>query len=135
MSETVIAVGFDGSVDSGSAASWAARLALDLGARVVLVRAKGLLDRFEGEDVEGETARACIELSEATHLDLERISARVVEGDPLDTLLAVGDDPLHASMLVVGTRGAGKHSGLLLGSTSLQLAERAEIPLVIVPTT
>jgi nucleotide-binding universal stress UspA family protein len=33
----------------------------------------------------------------------------------------------------VGTRGQGAHAGLLLGSTSLELAEHSTIPLVIVP--
>ena len=45
---------------------------------------------------------------------------------------AVGD-PINADLLVVGSRGAGAHTGLLLGSTSLELAEHALVPLVIVP--
>jgi len=48
-------------------------------------------------------------------------------------MLRAIDDPVHADLLVVGSRGQGAHAGLLLGSTSLQLAERAHVPLVIVP--
>ena len=42
--------------------------------------------------------------------------------------------PVHADLVVVGSRGKSVHAGLLLGSTSLQLAERSTIPVVIVPT-
>jgi len=33
----------------------------------------------------------------------------------------------------VGSRGASAHPGTLLGSTSLELAEHAPVPLTIVP--
>jgi nucleotide-binding universal stress UspA family protein len=36
-------------------------------------------------------------------------------------------------MLVVGSRGEGKRDGFLLGSTSLEVAEHATIPVVVVP--
>jgi nucleotide-binding universal stress UspA family protein len=49
-------------------------------------------------------------------------------------LLRAKDEPIEADLLVVGSRGQGVHAGLLLGSTSLQLAERATIPFVIVPS-
>jgi nucleotide-binding universal stress UspA family protein len=133
MSAPVIAVGFDGSADARAAAIWAANLAARLGDDVVLVRARGLLDRFDGDDLERELAGACAALADEGELPLERISGRVVDGDPLDVLLGVAEEPLFARLLVVGTRGLGEHSGMLLGSTSLQLAERATIPLVVVP--
>jgi nucleotide-binding universal stress UspA family protein len=48
-------------------------------------------------------------------------------------LLRCAEEPLRASLLVVGSRGVGAHAGLLLGSTSLELAEHSSIPLVVVP--
>jgi nucleotide-binding universal stress UspA family protein len=42
--------------------------------------------------------------------------------------------PESADLLVVGSRGSDVHEGLLLGSTSLELAERSTIPVTIVPS-
>ena len=36
-------------------------------------------------------------------------------------------------MLVVGSRGSGAHAGTLIGSTSLELAEHARVPVTIAP--
>jgi nucleotide-binding universal stress UspA family protein len=41
--------------------------------------------------------------------------------------------PESADLLVVGSRGSEAHEGSLLGSTSLELAERSAIPVTIVP--
>ena len=41
--------------------------------------------------------------------------------------------PERAVLLVVGSRGSGAHAGTLLGSTSLELAEHAPVPVTIVP--
>jgi nucleotide-binding universal stress UspA family protein len=61
------------------------------------------------------------------------IESCVVDGDPCSVLLRMAEPPEAADMLVVGSRGAGAHRGMLLGSTSLELAEHALVPLTIVP--
>ena len=43
------------------------------------------------------------------------------------------EPPDSTILLVVGSRGSGAHAGTLLGSTSLELAEHAPIPVTIVP--
>ena len=58
----------------------------------------------------------------------------VVDGDPCSALLRLGESPDPAAMLVVGSRGAGGHGGTLIGSTSLELAEHAPVPVTIVPS-
>jgi nucleotide-binding universal stress UspA family protein len=67
--------------------------------------------------------------------DPERIEWSVVDGDPCSALLRMTVPPESADLLVVGSRGSDAHEGSLLGSTSLELAERSVIPVTIVPPT
>ena len=57
------------------------------------------------------------------------IERRVVEGAPSAVLV---DESRDAELLVVGSRGLGGFSGLLLGSVSQQCAHHAACPVVIV---
>lgn len=58
------------------------------------------------------------------------VDARVEHARPVRPLLDAGR---QARLLVVGTRGRGKITGLLLGSTSQSLIAHAECPVVVVP--
>ena len=134
-----IAVGIDGSPDAESALRWAARLAHELGARLAVVHAAGLLEHAAGRaGPPGPPGLAGLEetamrLAAAEGLGGDRIRWYPSDGDPCSVLLRAAEPPVDADMLVVGSRGQGKHAGLLLGSTSLELAEHASIPVVIVP--
>lgn len=66
------------------------------------------------------------ELGERTGLDVQR---HVVHGNPVPTLMAVSQVAEH---LVVGSRGRGGFTGMLLGSTSLQLVTYAGCPVTVV---
>jgi nucleotide-binding universal stress UspA family protein len=44
------------------------------------------------------------------------------------------DEAKEADLLVVGSRGRGEFAGILLGSVSQRCAERAQCPVVVVPT-
>jgi nucleotide-binding universal stress UspA family protein len=57
------------------------------------------------------------------------VERRVVEGAPATVLV---DESRHADLLVVGSRGHGGFTGLLLGSVSQQCAHHAKCPVVIV---
>ena len=61
-----------------------------------------------------------------TDVEIER---RVVEGRPATVLVA---ESQGAELLVVGSRGHGGFTGLLLGSVSQQCAHHAACPVVIV---
>lgn len=58
------------------------------------------------------------------------IEKAVLEGTPAQVLV---DAAQGADLLVVGTRGHGGFTGLLLGSVSQQAAHHAPCPIVIVP--
>lgn len=128
-----IAVGFDGSADSTIAARWALDLARRVGAEVVLVHAVGMLQHLERGDTELDLAALGQQLVEESAIGPERVRWHVDDGDACSVLMRAMREPVSADLLVVGTRGRGARSGILLGSTSLELAQHATFPLVIVP--
>jgi nucleotide-binding universal stress UspA family protein len=130
-----IAVGFDGSPEAEVAVRWALNLADQLGAQVVFVHAAGLLDHLDERKIIADLEETAWVLAGDAGLDASRGRWHVVDGDPCSVLLRAADPPISADLLVVGSRGIGAHPGLLLGSTSHELAEHATIPLVIVPST
>ena len=128
-----VVVGYDGSPDARSAVVWAARTARALRARLRVVHAVGLLEHAGlGADtvVDGDAARAIAIGEGMDPLDVEWC---VVDGDPCTALLRMAGSPEGVALLVVGSRGASAHPSSLLGSTSLELAEHAPVPLTIVP--
>ena len=129
-----IAVGFDGSPDAEAAVRWTLSLARQLDVDVVLVHAVGLLEHARHPEVATELESTMRHLNAECGVDPDRVRLSVVDGDACSALLRCAEEPLHASLLVVGSRGAGAHAGLLLGSTSLELAEHSTIPLVVVPS-
>ena len=128
-----IAVGFDGSQPAEAAVRWAFTLARPLEAEVVLVHAVGLLGHLEGEDVTAEFHDAVARLAHECNFDIGHVSWQVEDGNSTSVLMRASGAPVHADLIVVGSRGKSAHAGLMLGSTSLQLAERSTIPVMIVP--
>jgi nucleotide-binding universal stress UspA family protein len=64
--------------------------------------------------------------------DADRVSQRVVMGHPAKVLLDAAED---AALLVVGSRGRGGFTGMLLGSVSQHVIARAACPVVVVRDT
>jgi nucleotide-binding universal stress UspA family protein len=61
----------------------------------------------------------------------ETVRVQGVSGFPAEVLLTAGRD---ADMIVVGSRGSGGFSRLLLGSVSSQVAHYAQCPVVVIPS-
>lgn len=129
-----IAVGFDGSREAQDAVTWTLQLAATTGADVVIVHAVGLLEHMANTDVTLELDVTVRKLALKVDFDSARIRWLIEDGDACSVLVRCADEPTNADLLVVGSRGRGAHAGHLLGSTSLQVAERSSIPIVIVPT-
>lgn len=69
----------------------------------------------------------------ATHLGevkLPTVTVRAVNGIPAQELIKASRD---ADLLVVGSRGTGGFSRLLLGSVSNQVVQHAHCPVTVVP--
>jgi nucleotide-binding universal stress UspA family protein len=129
-----IAVGFDGSPDSTEALRWAARLAARCHAQLKVVHAVGLLEHAGLTDHQAPNQAGAIEVTAEAGLDSGAVQWMVVDGDPCSVLLRLDQDPSCVDLLVVGSRGSGRHAGTLLGSTSLELVEHATVPVVVVPS-
>ncbi len=126
-----IAVGYDGSPDSELALRWATELAVSVDAQLVVVHAVGLL---EGSDLSPHPNRSdALRIVASVGMKPERARWLALDGDPCSALVRAADPPISADLVVVGSRGAGKHSGTPLGSTSLELVETAVTPVVVVP--
>jgi nucleotide-binding universal stress UspA family protein len=71
--------------------------------------------------------RALAEVTVPSGVEIEQV---VVYGSPAEAILQQSAD---ADLVVVGSRGRGGFTGLLLGSVSQQVAHHARCPVVIVP--
>ncbi|PZO98752.1 MAG: universal stress protein [Corynebacterium urealyticum] len=137
--EIIVAV--DGSEASNTAVLWAANAALKRNQPLKLVSAytmpqfmyadgmvppQELYDDLEGEANDRiETAH---ELVRNFNADI-KVSHAVKEGSPVDILLNFSRD---AEMIVMGSRGLGGLSGLVMGSVSSAVVSHADCPVVVV---
>jgi nucleotide-binding universal stress UspA family protein len=136
-----VLVGVDGSEESLGATRWAAREAALRGTSLQIVHA-WLWPMFkvplEGSPLaspgSGLKAQAEAVLDRAA--EVARSAATNV---PVETCLTVGSPTAEllsrspgAQLLVVGNRGLGGFTGLLLGSTGIALSARAACPVVVV---
>jgi nucleotide-binding universal stress UspA family protein len=77
---------------------------------------------------DAETILAGIVRSEADRFPSLTIQARTVEGHPAEVLVEASR---HADLLVVGSRGHGAFSGMLIGSVSQHCTAQAHSPVVV----
>ena len=140
---TTIVVGVDGSEGSKLALRWACDEARRIDdAQVVavatwtypVVAASPWMGGYDvpmdlTEPTSDVVAQAIAEVV-AEGVPADQISSKVVCGPAASTLIEAGDG---ADLLVVGSRGLGGFTGLLLGSVSHQVAAHAPCPVIVVP--
>jgi len=134
-----ILVGVDGSEDSRCALAWAAGLVEGTDAEIIAVHALGLLTHLVDASLvpsAGHRSEVTSRLEQEWCQPLIEASVAhrclVVDGDPVTAVLRAAREQV-ADLVVVGSRGAGGHPGLVLGSTSQQLVHEADRPVVVVP--
>lgn len=136
-----IVVGIDGSESSTPVLEWAARQAELTGAELDVIVAwewptnygwvAPMPDSFDpAADAKVMVRNALVEVA-STHPGV-KATAHVVEGHPAPVLLGRAED---AELLVVGSRGHGEFSGMLLGSVSTHCVAHARCPVVVVRPT
>jgi len=142
MSAKPIVAATDGSEESLRAVDWAAREAVLRGAPLRIVSAAALLPRMMGRHDGPHVETVTDVLSENRDRALAAAAARAAKISP-DLLVdtdrlpgapaeAVTDSGSGALMLVVGSRGVGAFTALILGSVSRYTATHAPCPVVVV---
>jgi nucleotide-binding universal stress UspA family protein len=136
-----IVVGIDGSEPSVAALRWAADEARrrECTLRAVACWSYPVMPFAPYQlPISGEQFEADARVAAAAEIEQELgadhggvdVEVEVIEGPASLRLLELDGE---ASMIVVGSRGRGGFTGLLLGSVSQHLAEHAHCPVVIVP--
>jgi nucleotide-binding universal stress UspA family protein len=133
-----IVVGVDGSDESKQALRWAAQQARYTGSSIDVITAWQLPLGFgwpaafpEDYDPEADARQvldAVVEEVLGAKPDIE-INRIVEEGQAASALLGHSKG---ARELVVGSRGRGGFTGMLLGSTSQQIVQHASCPVVVI---
>ena len=139
-----ILVGVDGSGHSQRALEWAAKEAALRNTSLTVLTVHQTVAGFWGGPLHyqgdstlvqkaAEAAKAATEQVVASLGDSKPASVHVtaVEGFPAEEILNAGAD---ADIIVLGSRGGGGFARMLLGSVSSQVAEHADVPVLIMPS-
>ncbi|MGN6792681.1 MAG: universal stress protein [Streptosporangiaceae bacterium] len=137
-----VVVGVDGSPPSTSALAWAARYADAIGASLCAVLAwhyptaaalppightpepvTSQVEQSRYEILDKAIASACSELPAI------QVDRKVVYGHPAQALI---DESRNADLLVVGSKGHGGFTGMMLGSISTHCVTHALCPVTVV---
>ena len=137
-----VVVGVDGSAESAIAIAWAARYAKATGATIRAVMAW----HFPGAVGAGPVGLAPVavsgEVEQAKQSELDKaiaagfgadltVERKLVYGRAAQVLI---DESKDADLLVVGSRGHGGFTGMLLGSVSTHCVTHAACPVTVVRT-
>lgn len=139
--EDIVVVAVDGSAASHNAVRWAANTANKRGIPLRLASsytmpqflyAEGMVPPQElFDDLQAETME---KIDEARNIAYElapdiKIGHTIAEGSPIDMLLEMSRD---VTMIVMGSRGLGGLSGMVMGSVSASVVSHASCPVVVV---
>ncbi|KAF0965506.1 MULTISPECIES: universal stress protein [unclassified Rhodococcus (in: high G+C Gram-positive bacteria)] len=136
-----IVVGVDGSESASAAVAWAARAAAALSLPLHIVTVVHIPAFYYTEPYLAESFKEELEDTAKARLGSARVHAKQTVDAPIDitteqfeakvsqTLI---DLSANAHMVVLGSRGHGEFTGLLIGSTTSAVAAHGHCPLVVV---
>ncbi|MEW6470836.1 MAG: universal stress protein [Actinomycetota bacterium] len=133
-----IVVGVDGSETAQRALQWAVDEARRRSAVVEAIYAwrepfvvgYAYMGEWDMNKLTAEAETLLAEAVDAVDTTGVTVERKVMTGGPAQVLV---EQAKGAALLVVGSRGRGGFSGLLLGSISQQAAHHAPCPIVIIP--
>jgi nucleotide-binding universal stress UspA family protein len=138
-----IIVGVDGSGHSQRALEWAMReAAIRQVPLTVLTVSEAIRGYYSGMAVYPDDSLRTEEARQLAQAETDKVLAgldeprpasvtvKAVHGFVVEEIIDVGRD---ADMIVVGSRGAGGFTRLMMGSVASQVAQHAHCPVLIVP--
>jgi nucleotide-binding universal stress UspA family protein len=138
-----IIVGIDGSGHSQRALEWAMREAAIRNTPLVVLTVHeavagyfGGVSMYPDDPARTEQARVAAQaesdkvLASLDGPHPESVTVKAMHGFPVEELISAGKD---ADMIVLGSRGAGGFTRLMMGSTAGQVTQHAHCPVVIIP--
>jgi len=138
-----IVVGVDGSGHSQRALEWAIKEAALRHAPLTVLTVHqairgyyGSVSSFPDDPERTEQARQAAQaetdkvLAGLGGTRPESVSVKAVNGFPVEELISASKD---ADIIVMGSRGAGGFTRLMMGSVTSQVAQHAHCPVLIVP--
>ena len=133
MPDQPIVVGYDGSPISREALDFALATAKPSKTPIEIVQAwtaskPSSKDATDGSPAAETVLAEAIEYAKGAAPEID-VTGQLVPGDAVDALLQAAE---HASIVVLGSRGLGGFSGLLVGSTGVKVATQATCPVVVV---
>ncbi len=137
----LITVGVDGSTGGRRALAWALRHGAAWDANVEVVTAHNWVAVALESGATSGPEDLRLQMAERQKIDMDRVladfegapprvSAELVEGDPVDVLITAARD---SDLLVLGSHGQGRLTSALLGSVSEGCVRRGTTPVLIVP--
>ncbi|WP_072691429.1 universal stress protein [Rhodococcus marinonascens] len=136
-----IIVGVDGSESASAAVAWAARTAAALSLPLHIVTVVHMPAFYYSEPYLAESFKEELEDTAKARLGSARLHAKQTVDEPLDVTTerhegkvsqTLIDLSASAHMVVLGSRGHGELTGLLVGSVTSAVAAHAQCPLVVV---
>ncbi|MEV0947883.1 universal stress protein [Rhodococcus sp. NPDC049939] len=136
-----IVVGVDGSESANAAVAWAARAAVAMSLPLHIVTVVHIAAFYYSQPYLAESFKEELEDTANARLGSARLHAKQTVDEPLDihterhegkvtqTLI---DLSASAHMMVLGSRGHGEFTGLLVGSVTSAVAAHSQSPLVVV---
>lgn len=130
----------DGSAPAERAADLAASLATRYHSKVMVLHAFAMIPRYLGEPNFEEALRKTLDGAHALvddagkrlrELGVAEVDTDVIEGPAANVILGVAETR-KPDLLVLGARGLSTWQGLLLGSVSMAVTQRAECPVLVV---
>jgi nucleotide-binding universal stress UspA family protein len=138
-----IIVGVDGSGHSQRALEWAMKeAAMRHAPLTVLTVHEAVAGYFGGVSVYTDDPERTEAVRQAVQTEADKalaglegshpasVTVTAVHGFPVEEIIKAGGD---ADMIVLGSRGAGGFTRLMLGSTAGQVTQHAPCPVLIVP--
>jgi len=130
----------DGSRPAKQATEFAASLALRFRAKVTVLHAYTPVPAYLGEpnysqvfyeSLNGAKALAEDTASRLHDMGVHQVETEVIEGPAANAILGVAETR-KPDIIVIGARGLSTWQGLLMGSVSLSVTQRAECPVLVV---